>query len=203
MLTDYDAEAVAAALGIAFVADSAGGAVPAKRGGAAGSAEFVVMLGDDPVRVVQAEGGARPSESLAAARHTAAGGRGRVWPPSPLLMELAVARGFPRLVVRHVAELLAGGDAAKVPALERGVVSRSSRRRRAQLSPGQSERTERVARLFVHARRALGTEDEARHFMTAPHPELEGRSPVDAARTDLGTRRVEQILSALEHGLAL
>lgn len=70
-------------------------------------------------------------------------------------------------------------------------------------SPEETERTERVARLFVQARRALGTEAEAREFMTAPHPALEGRSPVDAARTDLGTRRVERILNALEYGLAL
>jgi uncharacterized protein (DUF2384 family) len=52
----------------------------------------------------------------------------------------------------------------------------------------------------VHARRALGTEAEAREFMTAPHPELDGRTPVDAAKTDLGTLRA--ILNALEYGLA-
>ena len=39
--------------------------------------------------------------------------------------------------------------------------------------------------------------------MTTPHPELEGRSPLDAAKTDLGARRVEQVLNALEFGLAL
>jgi putative toxin-antitoxin system antitoxin component (TIGR02293 family) len=72
-------------------------------------------------------------------------------------------------------------------------------------SPSQeeSERTERVARLFVHACRALGTEAEARAFMTTPHPALEGRSPVEAGRTDLGARRVERLLTALEYGLAL
>jgi len=54
----------------------------------------------------------------------------------------------------------------------------------------------------VHARRALGTEAEAREFLTSPHPELDGRSPIDAAKTDLGTRRTEQILTALEYGQA-
>ncbi len=61
----------------------------------------------------------------------------------------------------------------------------------------------RIARLFVHARRALGTEGEAREFLTSPHPELDGRSPLEAAKTDLGMRRTEQILTALEYGLAL
>lgn len=74
-------------------------------------------------------------------------------------------------------------------------------RRETRLSPQESERTERVARLFVQARRALGSESEARDFMLTPHPELDGRSPVEAARTDLATRRVERILTALEYGL--
>ena len=88
--------------------------------------------------------------------------------------------------------------------LEWGVVPKTTlERREKQLSPQESERTERVARLFVHARRALGTEAEAREFMTTPHPRLDGRSPIEAAKTDLGTRRAEQILNALEYGLAL
>ena len=53
------------------------------------------------------------------------------------------------------------------------------------------------------AQQVAKTEAEARAFMTKPHPELEGRSPLEAAKTDLGARRVEQILNALEFGLAL
>jgi len=60
-----------------------------------------------------------------------------------------------------------------------------------------------VAQLFTHAGRVLGTEAEARAFMTAPHPQLDGRSPIDAAKTDLGTSRAERLLNALEYGLAL
>ena len=39
--------------------------------------------------------------------------------------------------------------------------------------------------------------------MISPHPLLDGRSPLDAAMTDLGARRAEHILNALEYGLAL
>ncbi|MBV9430659.1 MAG: DUF2384 domain-containing protein [Hyphomicrobiales bacterium] len=39
--------------------------------------------------------------------------------------------------------------------------------------------------------------------MITPHPELEGRTPIEVAETDGGTLRVEKILNALEHGLAL
>lgn len=124
--------------------------------------------------------------------------------PTSGLIEKAVEEGLPRATLRHVAEWLADGDKAKASMLEQGVVPKTTlERRNARLSPQESERTERIARLSVHARRALGTDAEARGFMTTAHPGLDGRSPVDAARTDLGARRAEQILNALEYGLAL
>ena len=124
--------------------------------------------------------------------------------PSSTLIEKAVEIGLPRLALRHVAAQIAGADKAKIASLEWVIVPKTTLERRTeQLSPLESERTERVARLFVHARRALGTEAEARAFMTTPHPLLDGRTPIDAARTDLGARRTEQILNALEYGLAL
>jgi putative toxin-antitoxin system antitoxin component (TIGR02293 family) len=123
---------------------------------------------------------------------------------SSVFIEKAVEGGLPRNALRHVAELIAGGDKAKASVLERGIVPKTTlERRENKLSPQESERTERVARLFVHARRALGTEAEAREFMITPHSELDGRNPIEAAKTDLGTRRTEQILNALEYGLAL
>lgn len=154
-----------------------------------------IAFRDDP-----ANGAAR------AARRTPASRRGGPHdrPPSPVLIEKAVERGLPRFVLRHVAEEIVGSDKAKIASLEWGIVPKTTlERREERLSPVESERTERVARLFVHARRALGSAAEARAFMTAPHPRLDGRTPVEAARTDLGTRRTEQILNALEYGLGL
>ena len=86
---------------------------------------------------------------------------------------------------------------------QRSIAATPRYRRDTALSPQESERTERIARLFVHARRALGTDAEARAFMRTAHAELDGRSPMDAANTDLGTRRTERLLTALEYGLAL
>jgi len=209
MLTEYDAKAVAEVMGIAFLRSPAGGAAPAATPSRAPSRDrqerFAITLGDAVLRVVEAEGGAASAGQRKAGAALAGGtDAAMLSPPSSLLIEKAVARGLPRHALRHVAEWLAGGDRTMVARLEWGVVPRTTlERREAQLSPEESERTERVARLFVQARRALGTEAEAREFMTTPHPELDGRSPLDAARTDLGTRRVEQILTALEYGLAL
>lgn len=182
MIANYDAEAIAEVMGLAFLRRA-----PEKRASRPGG--FVIADRDDSLEVVF-DKRHRPSPRRSA--------------PSPVLMERAVEHGLPRPVLRHVAEQLAGDDKSKVAALEWVVVPRTTlERRETQLSPQESERTERVARLFVHANRALGTKAEAREFMTTPHPQLDGRSPLDAARTDLGTRRVEQILNALEYGLAL
>ena len=183
MLPDYDAKAVAEVMGLAFVRG------PKERKGQKGrAASLFITVDGDTLLIV-----GRPSQV-----------KGRVSSPSPVFIEKAVENGLPRESLQHVAEAISGGDKAKASALERGIVPKTTlERRESKLSRPESERTERVARIFVHARRALGTEDEAREFMTTPHPELDGRSPLDAVKTDLGARRAEQILNALEFGLAV
>lgn len=124
--------------------------------------------------------------------------------PSADTMRKAIESGLPRATLRRLTNMIAGGDEAQAKRFERLVVARTTLdRRHDRLSKQESERTERTARLFVQARKALGTEEEAREFMTAPHPELDGETPLQAAQTDLGARRVEDILNALEYGLAL
>jgi putative toxin-antitoxin system antitoxin component (TIGR02293 family) len=167
-------------------------------------ADFVIHVDDDFLLMVEAKTLTEP-KAPGTARSKGSKPESRlVSSPSSVFIEKAVEKGLPRTALRHVAESLAGDDKTKVSVLEWGIVPKTTlERREVQLSPQESERTERVARLFVHARRALGSVGEAREFMTTPHPELDGRSPIDIARTDLGTRRTEQLLNALEYGLAL
>ncbi len=184
VLPYYDAKGVAEVMGLAFVRR------PKESGGHKNPAAPVSINVDGDTMLI-------------VGRFSEVKGR-RVSSPSPIFIEKAVESGLPRESLQHVAEAIAGGDKAKASALERGIVPKTTlERRESKLSRRESERTERVARIFVRARRALGTEAEAREFMTTAHPELEGRSPLDAAKTDLGARRAEQILNALEFGLAL
>jgi putative toxin-antitoxin system antitoxin component (TIGR02293 family) len=216
MLANYDAKAVAEVMGIAFLRQPSPDASPiaasarvakASQSVSDATQKFVINIGDGPVQMVEIRANnslARFGKSKDVSNQSIASHQERVWSPLSVLIEKAVEKGLPRRALRHVAEQLAGDDRAKISSLEWIVVPKTTlERREEQLSPQESERTERVARLFVHARRALGTEAEARQFMTTPHPQLENRSPIDAARTDLGTRRTEQILNALEYGLAL
>jgi putative toxin-antitoxin system antitoxin component (TIGR02293 family) len=193
MLTNYDARAVAGVLGIAFLDDSK--IRPTKGTGSGRTARRVEAVEVDALPKLIAGTRNKLVRTVDA---------GTMQQPSPVLIEEAVEKGLPRHALRHVAEQIAGADKARIASLEWSIVPKTTLERRTdQLSPLESERTERVARLFVHARRALGTEAEARDFMMAPHPQLDGRTPVDAAKTDLSTRRAEQILNALEYGLAL
>lgn len=190
MLPNYDAKAIAEVMGLAFVREPK--EARTKKAHPQSFSDLVIHVDDAPVSIVEMKA-SKPRSNP-----------GLVSSPSPVFIERAVESGLPRSALRHVAESIAGDDSAKISALEWGVVPKTTlERRETRLSPQESERTERVARLFVHARRALGTDAEAREFMTTPHPELDGRRPIDAAKTDLGTRRTEQILNALEYGLAL
>jgi putative toxin-antitoxin system antitoxin component (TIGR02293 family) len=190
MLPNYDARAIAEVLGLAFVQLRRTSKRPAS------VANFIIG-GDD--RFIIVEQAIEPGSRKIGQPQT----KSRL-APSVAYIEQAVEVGFPRVALRRLVELLVGGDKAKISDLEWDVVPKTTLERRTKkLSTAESERTERIARLFVHARRALGTEAEAREFMTAPHPELDGRTPFDAAKTDLGARRAEGILNALEYGLAV
>jgi uncharacterized protein (DUF2384 family) len=179
MLANYDAKAVAAVMGIAFLRGD-----ESRPSRSWASRRFVFSIDDCPVRIVAVTAGNTLAE------FDASGGRAksvvrnahRIRPPSAVLIEKATENGLPRPVLRHVAEQVAGDNKAEISALEWAVVPKTTLERRLeQLSPQESERTERIA----------------------PHPQLDERSPIEAAKTDLGTRRTEQILNALEYGLAL
>ena len=131
MLPNYDAKAVAEVMGLAFVL------LPKEaRRAREGSTSPFIDIGDAVLRIVGRSGHAK----------------GRRASPSPVFIEKAVESGLPRQALEHVAEAIAGGDKAKASALERGIVPRTTlERRESKLSRQESERTERVARLFVQA----------------------------------------------------
>jgi putative toxin-antitoxin system antitoxin component (TIGR02293 family) len=89
------------------------------------------------------------------------------------------------------------------------VVSRATldRRRKSEgkrLSPEESERLARIAKLWAFAREVWRSDEEARAFLFRPHMLLEGRQPIEVAvKTEIGARLVEDILGRLEYGSAV
>ncbi|WP_162409138.1 antitoxin Xre/MbcA/ParS toxin-binding domain-containing protein [Acuticoccus sediminis] len=59
----------------------------------------------------------------------------------------------------------------------------------------------RLARVRAHAEEAFGDADLADTWLTAGNPELGGERPIDMARTDIGAREVEAVLTRFEHGV--
>lgn len=76
------------------------------------------------------------------------------------------------------------------------------KRRRASLSVEESERAERLARVYATAQYVWNSDDDARAFLHAPHPMLQGRTPLDVSMSELGARRVEELLWKLYYGIA-
>lgn len=70
------------------------------------------------------------------------------------------------------------------------------------LSVEESQKAERMARVFSFAVEVWGNEEQAREFMKKSHPMLDDRSPFDASLSELGARQVEQILGRLMFGSA-
>jgi putative toxin-antitoxin system antitoxin component (TIGR02293 family) len=71
------------------------------------------------------------------------------------------------------------------------------KRRSKRLSVDESERTERLARVLAHAEYVWDDRDQAREWMSNAHHELHNSTPLQAARTELGARRVEDLLGKL------
>ena len=71
------------------------------------------------------------------------------------------------------------------------------------LSPVESEKLARLARIWSMAREIWNDEDDARQFLLEPHMLLDDRTPIEvASKTDEGARLVEGILGRLKYGSA-
>ena len=78
------------------------------------------------------------------------------------------------------------------------------RRQSGYLTQEESEKTARIAMIYALMLEVWESEEyKARWFMQTPHPLLEQRTPFQAIKTELGARRVEQILYAIEYGVCL
>jgi putative toxin-antitoxin system antitoxin component (TIGR02293 family) len=115
-------------------------------------------------------------------------------------LQRVVAEGLPVGALEHTVQYVAGSRRAAAVLRDR-IVPRATRARRTRLRLPESERVERLARLMALAEQVWESADDAREFLAAPHPLLEGRSPLEMGETELGARRVERLLMKLEYGL--
>lgn len=69
------------------------------------------------------------------------------------------------------------------------------------LSPDESDKTLRLARIFGHAVAVFGDEGRARQWLGAPQLALGGESPLDYAGTEVGAREVDHLIGRIDYGV--
>jgi putative toxin-antitoxin system antitoxin component (TIGR02293 family) len=131
------------------------------------------------------------------------GGRKVLGKAMTSLLELndAVERGLPKATLRNVVQHVFPDAPEQRAMMHRVVPEATYKRRRERLSPAESERTERLARVVAMAEDVWQDREQARRFLTTPHPEIGGNTPLEAALTELGARQAEEVMSRIVYGL--
>ena len=116
-------------------------------------------------------------------------------------LESAVSAGLPKRSLERLSARLYE-DRRVASAYKFKVVPAATWKRRVRrLSVDESERTERLARVLAQAEYMWDDRGQAREWMNKPHRELGDMTPLEVARTELGARRVEDLLDKLFYGL--
>ena len=120
---------------------------------------------------------------------------------SLLELNAAVERGLPKVALRNVARRVFSDATEQRAMMYRIIPEATYKRRRDRLSPAESERTERMARVIAMAEEVWQDREQTRRFLTTAHPELGGKTPLDAALTELGARQAEEVMARIVYGL--
>lgn len=112
-----------------------------------------------------------------------------------------VRRGLPIGAVQFV---LDSGTLTSAE-LDRIVLRRktlANRRKLGTLTPEQSDRLVRVARVIAAAEETFGSREKAGTWLRRPTTALAGERPIDLLDTSEGSREVETLLGRIAHGIA-
>jgi putative toxin-antitoxin system antitoxin component (TIGR02293 family) len=78
----------------------------------------------------------------------------------------------------------------------------ANRRKLGTLTPEQSDRLMRVARMLASAEATFGSQEKAGRWLRRATTALSGERPLDLLDTDEGAREVETLLGRISHGIA-
>lgn len=128
--------------------------------------------------------------------------RSKPW--TSLDLAARVGQGLPVRAMDRLCLLLAPGDAKlRHSIVPKATLARRQRTASRRLSPEESDRLTRLARLWALAVEIWGSPAEAQRFLGEAHPLLAGRVPLQVAiETEIGARTVEELLGRLKFGSA-
>ena len=115
-------------------------------------------------------------------------------------LRVRVEEGLPVESLDSVARYVAMND-NQVARIKLGIVPQETLARRRRLTPVESERLARLARIAALAEYVWENLDHARQFLTSEQLSLGGACPIDLAMSDLGACEVEELLMKLEYSL--
>jgi putative toxin-antitoxin system antitoxin component (TIGR02293 family) len=117
-------------------------------------------------------------------------------------LDRVVQRGLPKASLERLYRYLELASRSMAwSEFQQMIVPRATWKRREKLlSTLESAKIERLARV-VAIETWDGNQADAREWLWTPHPELDNRPPVLVAMTELGARRVEQVLAGITYGL--
>ena len=113
-----------------------------------------------------------------------------------------IRKGLPAGSITALAQKLQIGNS--VLSRKLGIPQRTLTRRLSEaslLTPAESDRTVRMARVFANAVEMIGDEGRAILWLTTPNRALGGERPLDQLDTDVGARLVEDILGRIAYGV--
>ena len=117
-------------------------------------------------------------------------------------LEQQVEAGLPKSSLGAVARHVYGSSPDAAALMQRVIPPATFHRRGDELKPHEGQRVERLARVIATAEHVWDNVDDARAFLTTEHAMLGGKRPIEVALTELGARRVENLLWSLFHGVA-
>lgn len=113
-----------------------------------------------------------------------------------------VSEGFPYRVLENFRENtgLSAGEVARLVQINPRTLSR--RKREGRLHADESDRVLRLSRVYGRALGLFGGDIErARHWLSTPKVALDGESPLDYSRVDVGAQEVVDLIGRIEHGV--
>ena len=115
-------------------------------------------------------------------------------------LRAAIREGFPQTVVEAV--MHAAGLSLKELAASLDLSPRNLQRRRREgrLTPFESDRLYRLARVIGLAKHFVGDDEVATRWLRRPNRALGGNTPLQLIDTEPGARTVENVLGRIAHG---
>lgn len=118
-----------------------------------------------------------------------------------ILLIAAVRAGLP---MDELADLRAALDLPMERLAAKIGMSRATFHRRQKagvLSPDESDKAIRLARILGHAISVFGSHEAARQWLSSPQTGLGGGIPLDFAETEIGAREVEHLLGRIDYSV--